>query len=146
MVLASAPHAESTPYIERDTPVDMDLAMVAAEIERLRAENARLRATPLGYYAEHGVYRFKGKSEVKRQNYELGLPCGCRAYREVLTAGRWRALGRMIRKGESACHRAGKRASIPLWCACQTEPRDDTPGVVDSLVVTETQNIEEIPF
>lgn len=113
-----------------------------AEIERLRAENAALRARIApGYYETNGVFRFRGKSEVKRQNTNLGLPCGCRAYLDVLTPGRWRALGRRIRAGESAILRVGRRANTPVFCRCQLEAAPIDPKDI----YTETGDINDIP-
>jgi hypothetical protein len=144
--MTATPAQSTAPYIETDTVVELSYEAVMAEIARLRAENqALLRSIrPPGYYEEHGVYTFKGKTAARREQYDLGLPCGCKAYREVLTVGRWRALGYLIRQGESACHRAGKSATIPLFCACQVEQAG--PNSIVSVVVTDTQDIDSIPF
>ncbi len=84
------------------------------------SSSAKLR--PASYYDTHDPLKFRGKTAWKREATDIGLECGCKAYQDVLTAGRWRALGYFIKPGETACHRAGLRANTPLFCRCQTAP------------------------
>mgnify|MGYP001617845764 CR=1 FL=1 len=118
-----------------------DVLMTAAdlaEIETLRAENTRLRAAARLPEYPGGVFHFRGKSTWKREAYNMGNECPCTPYVDILTAGRWRALGCSIKAGESAMHRAGRLGNTPLFCRCQVEDhmapaQPWTPG-------------EEIPF
>ena len=118
------------------------------EIARLSAENARLRAlrnapaarTP-GYYETHDPLQFRGRSQVKRLNAPA-WPCGCKPYVDVLTAGRWRALGYSIAPGQSAEYHAGKRATVPVFCRCQLAGASTTPASQDPCF----DNLDEIPF
>ena len=123
----------------------MTVADIESQIEALRTENARLKAQQpsQGYYQIHGALTFKGKSEIKRAT-RPPLPCGCRMYLDVLTAGRWRALGRMIAKGESACLHAGRLGQTPIFCRCQLAAIDlEALGIVS---MTDLEDISEIPF
>ena len=118
-----------------------DTDTILAEIEFLQLENARLKAAraPSGFYATNGVYTFKGKSEVRRLNTPP-LPCGCRMYVDVLTPGRWRALGRTIAQGVSACLRVGRTWTTPIFCRCQLVPSDTRDAI------TTIGDINDIPF
>ena len=90
-------------------------------------------------YTTETVLKFPGrKSATKRENAPA-FPCGCKPYRDILTAGRWHFLGHYIRKGESAMHRAGRFATTPLFCRCQLADTDT------ALVYTGPENIDEIP-
>jgi hypothetical protein len=90
-----------------------------------QASASQAKRTPrIPYASPAEALRFKGVSQRRRDHYPLDLPCHCQAYVDVLTAGRWRALGYYIRPGESACFRAGKRANTPVFCRCQVLHRD----------------------
>jgi hypothetical protein len=54
-----------------------------------------------------------------RLSNEIG--CDCAPYHDILTIGRWRALGALVRKGEHAVAHGGKNKTIPLFCHCQIE-------------------------
>jgi hypothetical protein len=54
-----------------------------------------------------------------RLSNEIG--CDCQPYHDILTIGRWRALGALVRKGEHAVAHGGKNKTIPLFCHCQVE-------------------------
>ena len=90
--------------------------------------------TPRKPYASiEQAMKFRGKSEVKRENAPA-WECGCKPYVDILTVGRWHAFGRYIRKGESAAHRAGMRANVPLFCRCQLEGSEDCRAQQDEYV------------
>ncbi len=59
--------------------------------------------------------------EVIAARLDTEIGCDCEPYRDILTAGRWRALGSAIRKGEHAVAHGGKYKTIPLFCRCQLE-------------------------
>src|SRR5438309_8274788 len=48
--------------------------------------------------------------------------CECQSYVDILTRGRWNALGYYIRPGEHANFHGGKEKAIPLFCRCQLAP------------------------
>ena len=97
-------------------------------------------------YEPGTVFRFKGKSIAARANENIGLECGCKAYVDVLTAGRWRALGYYIRPGESACHRAGKQGNTPIFCRCQVQLSGFEPDYVSTVPAYDPFEPDEIPF
>ena len=115
-----------------------------ARISQLESELTRPKIAPY----PGGVFSFPGKSASKRQTACIlecievcGPTCehprGCKSYEDVLTAGRWRALGYFIRKGQTAINRGGKHGTIPLFCRCQ----------VESILPQQDANAEEeIPF
>ena len=61
--------------------------------------------------------------------------CECKSYVDILTAGRWRALGYGIRQGEHATFHGGKTKKLPLFCRCQVEAPDDEPTAAPLIVV-----------
>ena len=75
-------------------------------------------------YNPADVFRFKGRSAVKRESTPK-LPCGCKPYVDVLTIGRWHALGEYVRAGEKADNRAGKNLRTPVFCRCQLLGKPD---------------------
>ena len=122
-----------------------------AELERLRAANAQLRqraglpadATLVisvtlperkTYYDTHNPLAGFGKAYATLLNTAITYECGCRQYADVLTIGRWRALGYYIRRGEHADYdkRAGRQKTIPLFCRCQiNSAATDAPAQED---------------
>ncbi len=80
------------------------------------------------YESAAAALTFRGKSAVKRLNAPA-WQCGCKPYTDILTRGRWNALGLYIRRGETALYRAGRSANIPVFCRCQvgTDSTNNAP-------------------
>lgn len=88
-----------------------------------QAPAPRTGRTAVRYASPADALKFR-VSKRRRDHAILDLPCHCAAYVDVLTRGRWNALGYVIRSGESACYRAGKNATTPVFCRCQVALRD----------------------
>ena len=82
------------------------------------------------YQSPEQALHFK-KAAWKRAEMNLGLPCQCQAYVDVLTAGRWRALGCHIRRGEAAALHVGRAGNTPVFCRCQVVAFGSTEPVQD---------------
>ena len=95
---------------------------MAAEIERLRTDNANRRALLLVQSAERlgPALAFPKHRPGDRTDRLPG--CGCETYSDVLTLRRWNALGYRVNRGEHAVHRVqmGRGGiGIALFCRCQ---------------------------
>jgi len=90
-------------------------------IEPRRSPSNRTPRVP--YASVAAALKFPGRCRLPngelKDRRDVDNGCQCRSYIEILTAGRWRALGFYVRGGEHANFRGGKQKTIPLFCACQ---------------------------
>ena len=89
------------------------------KIRKRKARKTDTRART-GYTPETATTFKRGVYEPSAQVADNAFQCGCAPYIDILTFGRWRALGRPVRKGQKGT-RIGRAT---LFCACQVEPEE----------------------
>jgi hypothetical protein len=88
----------------------------------VRHTSAR-KPVPYASAAESLTFKHNRNKQPEVINARLSneIGCDCQPYHDILTIGRWRALGALVRKGEHAVAHGGKNKTIPLFCHCQIE-------------------------
>ena len=97
-------------------------------------------------YTPETVLKFRGRSEARRSNADSGLECACRPYVDILTAGRWRALGAHVKAGEHAVTRVGKFGNTPIFCRCQVARFDGSDPDPRATLEESAAVLADIPF
>jgi hypothetical protein len=117
-----------------------------AEVERLRTENARLRATTIRSRYTAATVDPLARSRKPRWQQEqvsaIRYECGCRQYVDVLTPGRWAFYGYTIKPGEGTIDMAGRNQRARLYCRCQIQPNPDLTAYLAGCL----DDSAEIPF
>ena len=109
----------------------------------MAAQSSTRKSTP---YTPDTVFKFPGKGRTKRENTHSGLDCDCRPYVDILTAGRWRALGAHVKSGEHANLRVGRFGNTPIFCRCQVARFDGSDPDPRATLEESAALLADIPF